>query len=119
MITGRGPGAPGMTPGLEFTRRRAGEAAAPAVAADLGEIRQAGEAIERLAARAAAPPQLRDDPAFALLTALAADVDGPGDVAPRDDGVWAGRRAPSRSLAAGCGPRWPAWWWRAWPAPPA
>ena len=97
MITGRGPGAPGMTPGLEFTRR-AGEAAPAAVAADLGEIRRAEEAIELLAARAA-PAGLPDDPAFALLTALARDVDRPGDGVARDDGVWAGRRAPSRSLA--------------------
>ncbi|MGH3126146.1 MAG: hypothetical protein ACRDND_34650, partial [Streptosporangiaceae bacterium] len=65
MITGRGPGAPGMTPGLDFTRRRAGEAAPASVAADLGEIRRAEEAIELLAARAAVPPGLRDDPALA------------------------------------------------------
>ena len=68
MITGRGPGAPGMTPGLEFTRRRAGEAAAPVVAVDLGEIRQSEEVIGRLAARAAAPRRAAHDPAVALLS---------------------------------------------------
>ena len=41
------------------------------MAADLGEIRRAEEAIELLAARAAAPAGLPDDPAVALLTALA------------------------------------------------
>jgi hypothetical protein len=111
VITGRGPGAPGITPGLEFTRRRAGEAApgtaaahtaaahtaaAHTVAADLGEIRRAGEAIDLLAQRAAAPPGLLDDPALALLTALAADVDEPGTGVRQN---WPVRRAPSRSLA--------------------
>ncbi len=96
MITGRGPGAPGMTPGLEFTRRRADQAAPVAVAADLVAIRQAEEVIELLAARAAAPPGLRDDPAFGLLTALAADVDEPGTGVGQN---WPVRRAPSRSLA--------------------
>lgn len=96
MITGRGPGAPGMTPGLDFTRRRAAQAAPAAVAADLGEIRQAEDSIELLAARAAAPPGLRGDPAFALLSALAADVDEPGSGVRQN---WPARRAPSRSLA--------------------
>jgi hypothetical protein len=99
VITGRGPGAPGMTPGLDITRRRAGQAAPAAVAADLGEIRQSEEAIELLAARAAAPPGLPDDPAFALLTALAADVDEPGSGVGQEEEVWRDRRAPSRSLA--------------------
>jgi hypothetical protein len=108
VITGRGPGAPGMTPGLDFTRRRADEGAPGTVAADLGEIRRAEEAIELLAVRAAAPPGLRDDPAVALLTALAADVDTPGaEVAP-DPRVRALRRrargwepaSPARGLAA-------------------
>jgi len=99
VITGRGPGAPGITPGLEFTRRRAGApgAAAPGtVAADLGEIRQAEAAIGLLAQRADAPPGLLDDPALALLSALAADVDEPGTGV---RGNWVARRAPSRSLA--------------------
>ena len=82
--------------GLEYTRRRAGEAAPGTVAADLGEIRRAEDAIDRLAQRAAAPPGLLDDPALALLSALAADVDEPGTgVRPE----WVIRRAPPRSLA--------------------
>jgi hypothetical protein len=96
VITGRGPGAPGITPGLEFTRRRAGAAAPGTVAADLGEIRAAEEAIDLLARRAGAPPGLPDDPALALLSALAADVDEPG-TGVREN--WVVRRAPSRSLA--------------------
>jgi hypothetical protein len=100
VITGRGPGAPGMTPdaarGLEFTRRRAGEAVPGTVAADLGEIRRAGQAIDLAAARAAIPTELRDDPALALLTALAADVDTPGTGVERK---WVDRRAPSRGPA--------------------
>jgi hypothetical protein len=101
VITGRGPGAPGITPGLDFTRRRAG-GAAPAtaapdtVAADLGEIRQAEAAIDLLAQRASAPPGLLDDPALALLSALAADVDEAG-TGVREN--WVVRRAPSHSLA--------------------
>jgi hypothetical protein len=96
VITGRGPGAPGMAPGLDFTRRRAGESAPGTVAADLSEIRRAEEAIGLLAARAAVPAGLRDDPALALLTALAADVDAPGTgVRPRE-GLG---RGPARGLA--------------------
>ena len=46
MITGRGPGAPGVTPGLDFTRRRAGDSTAPGDGAvDLGEIRRSDEII--------------------------------------------------------------------------
>jgi hypothetical protein len=85
-----------MSPGLDFTRRRAGEAAPGTVAADLGEIRRAEAALDLLAARAASPPGLRDDPALALLTALAADVDAPGTGVAQD---WVGRRVPSRGLA--------------------
>jgi hypothetical protein len=96
VITGRGPGAPGIAPGLEFTRRRAGQAAPGTVAADLGEIRRAEEAIDLLAARAATPAGLRDDPALALLSALAADVDQPGTSVRQE---WVVRRAPSRGLA--------------------
>ena len=96
MITGRGPGAPGITPGLEFTGRRADAAAQTAVAADLGEIRAAEEAIGLLAQRAAAPPGLLDDPALALLTALAADVDEPGTGVRHN---WPVRGQPTRSLA--------------------
>jgi hypothetical protein len=79
VTTGRGPGPPGT------------------VAADLGEIRAAEAAIDRLARRAAAPPGLlAGDPALALLTALAADVDEPGTGVRHN---WVVRRAPSRGLA--------------------
>ena len=67
MITGRGPGAPGVTPGLEFTRRRAAAGGTGGQAVDLGEIRRSGEAIDVLAARGAAGPDLTHDPALALL----------------------------------------------------
>ena len=77
MITGRGPGAPGVTPGLEFTRRRAAAGGTGGQAVDLGEIRRSEEAINVLAARGAAGAQLPHDPALALLGALVADVDTP------------------------------------------
>jgi hypothetical protein len=97
-----------MTPGLDFTRRRVGDAAPAAVAADLGEIRRAEEAMELLATRAAVPPGLRDDPALALLTALAEDVDAPGAEVPQDPRIRALRRrargwepaGPPRGVAA-------------------
>ena len=78
MITGRGPGAPGVTPGLDFTRRRATVGGTGGRAVDLGEIRRSEEAINVLAARGATGPQLPRDPALALLGALVADVDTPG-----------------------------------------
>ena len=67
MITGRGPGAPGVTAGLEFTRRRATAGGTGGQAVDLGEIRRSEEAINVLAARGADGPQLLHDPALALL----------------------------------------------------
>jgi hypothetical protein len=90
VITGRGPGAPGVTPGLEFTRRRAAPGGTGGQAVDLGEIRRAEEAINVLAARRAAGPELTHDPALALLSALVAEVDTP-------------------STLAGADPDWPGW----------
>ena len=58
MITGRGPGAPGVTLGLDFTRRRATAGGTGGRAVDLGEIRRSEEAINVLAARGAAGPDL-------------------------------------------------------------
>ena len=81
MITGRGPGAPGVTPGLEFTRRRAAPGGTGGQAVDLGEIRRAEEAINLLAARRAAGPELTHDPALLLLGALVAEVDTPSTLA--------------------------------------
>jgi hypothetical protein len=122
VITGRGPGAPGVTPGLEFTRRRAaGGTGGQAV--DLGEIRRSEEAINLLAARRAAGPELTRDPALVLLGALAADVDTPGtgaEHAGRPHGpaqpAWPGRAAAGRAGAwqalAGAQPRGAAAWLR-------
>ena len=78
MITGRGPGAPGVTVGLDFTLRRATAGGTGGRAVDLGEIRWSEEAINVLAARRAAGSELTHDPALALLGALVADVDTPG-----------------------------------------
>jgi len=83
VITGRGPGAPGVTPGPEFTPGRATAGDTGSQAADLDEIRRSEEAINVLAARGAAGPDLTHDPALALLGALAADVDTPGTPAGR------------------------------------
>ena len=105
MITGRGPGAPGVTPGLEFTRRRAAAGDTGGQAVDLGEIRRSEEAINVLAARSAAGLQLLHDPALALLGALAADVDTPGSLAER---AAAGPGGPVQPAWPG-GPLQPAW----------
>ncbi len=107
MITGRGPGAPGVTPGLEFTRRRAAAGGTGDPAVDLGEIRRSEEAINVLAARGASGPELAHDPALALLGALAADVDTPAagaehaDMRPGGPGqpAWPRRAAAGRATA--------------------
>ena len=83
MIAGRGPGAPGVTPGPEFTGGRATAGGTGDQAVDLDEIRRSDEAINVLAARGAAGPDLSHDPALALLGALVADVDTPGTLAGR------------------------------------
>ena len=106
MITGRGPGAPGVTPGLELTRGRAAAGGTGGQAVDLGEIRRSEEAINVLAARRAGP-QLLHDPALALLRALAADVDTPQTRAGRAvawppgpaQPAWPGRAAAGRAGA--------------------
>jgi hypothetical protein len=106
-----------VTPGLEFTRRRAAAGGTGGQAIDLGEIRRSEEAINVLAARGAASAQLSHDPALALLGALVADVDTPGTRAERGaaPGLAADRReAHGRAAhgAAGPGglasPAWPA-----------
>jgi hypothetical protein len=85
VITGRGPGAPGVTLGLDFTRRPAAAGGTGGRAVDLSEIRRSEEAINVLAARGATGPELTHDPALVLLSALVADVDTPGAV--RESGV--------------------------------
>jgi hypothetical protein len=79
VITGRGPGAPGVTSDAEFTRGRVAAGNPGDGAIDLGEIRWSEEIINVLAARAATPAVMRRDPAVALLSALAADIDAVGD----------------------------------------
>jgi hypothetical protein len=129
VITGRGPGAPGVTLGLDFTRTRATAGSTGDRAVDLGEIRRSEENINVLAARGAAGSQLIHDPALVLLGALVADVDTPGTgpeagVPGPDDlqrvltlAGWPGRAAGQRAEAwqalAGAPPRGAAAWLRA------
>jgi hypothetical protein len=118
-----------VTPGLEFTRRRAAAGGTGGQAVDLGEIRRSEEAINVLAARGAAGPELTHDPALARLAALVADVDTPGRLT--EPGVpwpgdlehahagagWPGRAAGQRAEAwqalAGAPSRGAAAWLRA------
>jgi hypothetical protein len=123
VITGRGPGAPGVTPGLQFTRRRAAAGGTGGQAVDLGEIRRSEEAINVLAARGAPGPELSADPALALLGALIADVDTPGTLAEPGGGqddlaqpAWpsrAAQRAAAWQALAGAPSRGAAAWVRA------
>jgi hypothetical protein len=136
VIAGRGPGAPGVTPGPEFTGGRATAGGTGDQAVDLGEIRRSEEAINVLAARGAAGPDLTHDPALALLGALVADVDTPGTLAGRCADVLGdlrhahaahirparrrhaqGRHAQVRPAQVRHAPSWPAPGWRAqaWP----
>jgi hypothetical protein len=75
VITGRGPGAPGVTPGVKFTRGRVAAGDPGDGAVDLSEIRRSEEIVGVLAARAATPAAMLHDPAVALLSALTADID--------------------------------------------
>ncbi len=101
MITGRGPGAPGVPSGLEFTRRRAAAGGSGDQAVDLGEIRRTEEAVNLLAARGAAGPDLTHDPGLALLGALVTDVDSPGTLpGPGDHGLADLQRARARRARA-------------------
>ena len=75
MITGRGPGAPGVTPGVEFTRGRVAAGDPGDGAVDLSEIRRSEEIVGVLAARAATPTPMLHDPVVALLSALTTDID--------------------------------------------
>jgi hypothetical protein len=129
VITGRGPGAPGVTLGLDLTRRRAAAGGTGGRAVDLNEIRRSEEAINVLAARGAAGPGLAHDPALMLLGALVADVDTPGAAtepgvpglddlqAARARAGWpqraAGRRAGAWPALAGAPARGAAAWLRA------
>jgi hypothetical protein len=108
VITGRGPGAPGVTSGVEFARGRVAAGNPGDGAVDLSEIRRSEEIIDVLAERVAMPARMLRDPAVTLLSALAADVDareaGPGVLAGTRPGP--ARRRPS--AAAGRPVRAPA-----------
>jgi hypothetical protein len=126
VIAGRGPGAPGVTSGPAFTGGRATAGGTGDQAVDLGEIRRTEEAINVLAARGAAGPDLTHDPALALLGALVADVDTPGTLAGRCAAVLGDlrhahaphirparrRHAPGRHAQVRPAPGWRA---QAWP----
>lgn len=100
MITGRGPGAPGVTPGVKFTRGRVAAGDPGDGAVDLSEIRRSEEIVGVLAARAAAPAAMLHDPAVALLSALTADIDA------RDAAIGArDAAADARDAAPGARPR--------------
>ncbi len=99
MIMGRGPGAPGVTSGVTFTRGRVTAGNPGDGAVDLGEIRRSDEIIGVLGARAARPEQFLEDPAVTLLSALAADVNA-GDAIPGD--LPAPAPAAHRRPASGC-----------------
>jgi hypothetical protein len=75
VITGRGPGAPSVTPDMVFTLHpdARGEPGNPAV--DLGAIRRSEAIINLLGARRLLRPHALGDPAIAALSVLAADVD--------------------------------------------
>jgi len=82
VITGRGPGAPSVTPDVVLTlppdaRRDPGN---PAV--DLSAIRRSESIINLLAARRLLRPRAIHDPAIVLLSVLAADVDSPDSGVP-------------------------------------
>jgi hypothetical protein len=97
VITGRGPGAPGMTSGVEFARGPVAAGNPGDGAVDLSEIRRSEEIIDVLAERVAMPARMQRDPAVTLLSALAADV----DVRDADLGVPAGTRpGPARPSPA-------------------
>jgi len=96
VITGRGPGAPGVTSDAEFTRGRVTAGNPGDGAIDLGEIRWSEEIINVLAARATTPAGMRHDPAVALLSALAADIDAvPGPLARTRESLPGRRRSAS------------------------
>jgi hypothetical protein len=71
LITGRGPGAPSVTPGMVSTRRRAPHGQA----VDLTAIRRTDAILDLLARRRLLRPRALGDPAITLLSSLAADVD--------------------------------------------
>ena len=75
MITGRGPGAPSVTPDMVFTLRPDARSEPGDPAFDLGAIRRSEAIINLLGARRLLRPRAIHDPAIVLLSVLASDVD--------------------------------------------
>ncbi len=75
MITGRGPGAPSVTPDMVFTLQpnACGGPGKPAI--DLSAIRRSEAILNLLGTRRLMRPRALHDPAIVLLSVLAADVD--------------------------------------------
>jgi hypothetical protein len=99
VIKGRKPGAPSVTPDTGPVSRHGAHGPAGGQAADLGAIRRSDAIIDMLASRRRLRPRALRDPAVAVLSHLAADV----DAAPYQP-----RQAPSGVRPAGVrlvGPR--------------
>jgi hypothetical protein len=75
VIKGRKPGAPSVTPGTRPVSRHGALGPAGGQAADLGAIRRSDAIIDMLASRRRLRPRALRDPAVAVLSRLAADVD--------------------------------------------
>ena len=75
MITGRGPGAPSVTPDMVFTLRPDARSEPGGRAFDLAALRRSEAVINLLGARRLLRPRAIHDPAVAALSVLASDVD--------------------------------------------
>lgn len=105
MITGRGPGAPSVTPNTVLTLRQS----APDQTADLTAIRQTDALIDLLGSRRLRRPHTSGDPALILLSSLAADVDcsaqtGSADAAAVPAAAVPAAAVPAGAVHAGAGP---------------
>ena len=98
MITGRGPGAPSVTPDMVCTLSRADRSQA----VDLSAIRRTDALIDLLASRRLRRPRALGDPVITLLSSLSADVDGPPGATVREPGV---REPEGRGPSVPAGPR--------------
>jgi hypothetical protein len=75
VITGRGPGAPSVTPDMVFTLQPNARSEPGKPAIDLSAIRRSEAILNLLGARRLLRPRALHDPAIVLLGVLAADVD--------------------------------------------
>jgi hypothetical protein len=75
VITGRGPGAPSVTPDMVFTLHPDARSEPGGPAFDLAAIRRSEAIIDLLGARRLLRPRAIHDPAIIALSVLAADVD--------------------------------------------